>query len=216
MRSDPHRHRAQGGFALVLALWAVAIVFALAATFDRYTASRVEQATAIRDRLADRLDLHSTRTTVLYLLGTRRFTLAGLRTAREIEAEAPGRAMGQVQIDPTGDEIALDGRSYHGIGRVRFALQDRNGMIALNAESTARLEGLLGAFGADPQTQGRLLDALADYRDANALKRLNGAEREEYVAAGLEPPPNRNLRNRSTGVRGATASAMASSGVATL
>lgn len=193
MRSEPRRRRTQGGFALVLALWAVAIVFALAATFDRYTASRVEQATAIRDRLADRLDLHSTRATLLYLLGTRRFTLAGLRTTREAEAEEPGAAMGQVRIDPLGDEIALDGRSYHGIGRVLFAVQDRNGMIALNAESTERLESLLAAFGADPKTQGMLLDALADYRDANALKRLNGAEREEYLVAGLEPPPNRNL-----------------------
>lgn len=193
MRCEPRARRAQGGFALVLALWAIAIVFALAATFDRYTASRVEQATAIRDRLAERLDLHSTRATLLYLLGTRRFTLAGLRSSREPDAEEPGAVMGQVRVEPLGDELALDGRSYHGIGNVLFALQDRNGMIALNAESTARLEGLLTAFGADPRTQGMLLDALADYRDTNALKRLNGAEREEYLAAGLAPPPDRNL-----------------------
>ena len=33
-----------------------------------------------------------------------------------------------------------------------------------------------------------LIDTLADYRDENALRRLNGAEAEEYNAKRLDPP----------------------------
>ncbi len=178
----------------MLALGAMVVVLALAASLDVYVSARVAQATLIRERLQDSLDAYSTRATVLFLLGTQRLTRAGLTTTEEPLAEA-GETIGELRIDPVGGEIALDGRVYAGMGRVLFSLQDESGMVALNTETPARLEGLLARFDETEGVVAALLDTLADYRDANSLKRLNGAERAEYAAAGLAPPADHNLRS---------------------
>jgi general secretion pathway protein K len=170
------------------------VVLSLAAALDAYVSARVQQATLIRARLQDSLDAYSTRATVLFLLGTQRFTRAGLTTTEEPLAEA-GEATGELRIDPVGGEIALDGSPYAGMGRVRFSLQDEAGMVALNSQTPERLEGLLGRFDDAEASVAALLDTLADYRDSNRVRRLNGAEREEYAAAGLAPPSDRNLRS---------------------
>jgi general secretion pathway protein K len=178
----------------MLALGAMVVVLGLAAALDAYVSARVEQATLIRARLQDSLDAYSTRATVFFLLGTQRFTRAGLTTAEEPLAEA-GDTAGALRIDPVGGELYLDGRVYAGMGRVRFALQDEAGMVALNSASPQRLEGLLTRFDDTEGSVATLLDTLEDYRDGNTLKRLNGAEREEYAAAGLPPPSDRDLRS---------------------
>lgn len=190
-RPAPRRQR---GFALMLALGAMAIVLSLAAALDAYVSSRVEQATLIRARLRDNLDMYSTRATVLFLLGTQRYTRAGLTTTEEPEARG-GDTIGELRIDPVGGEILLDGTAYAGVGRTRFALQDDTGMIPLNSESAAQLTDLVGRVDATEGVAAALGDALADYRDNNTTKRLNGAERPEYLAAGLRPPANANLRS---------------------
>jgi len=185
--------RRNGGFALVLSLWAVLVVLVLAGVLDSYVSSRLEQAQAIRLRLQDELDLYSTRSTVLYLLGTQRFTRAGLTTSTQEPGELE-RTASDLRIDPVGGEITLDGSAYAGLGRTRFALQDEAGLISLNSESQQSLESLLLEFGTEATLGSRLLDALADYRDANGLARLNGAEDAEYAAAGESPPANADLR----------------------
>ena len=178
----------------MLALGAMVVVLALAAAFDAWVSARVEQATLIRARLQDRLDAYSTRSTVLFLLATQRFTRAGLTTAEEPPADTDD-TVGTLRIDPVGGEIALDGTAYAGMGRVVFALQDEAGLVALNSDTPERLEGLIARFDDTEGSVATLLDALADYRDGNSLKRLNGAERDDYTAAGLPPPANGDLRS---------------------
>lgn len=186
--------RGAGGFALVLCLWAVAIVLLLAAALDRYVAARVEQARAIRERLQAELDVYSTQNTVLYLLGTQRFTRAGLTTDRTERTGPSGAAVeGSLRVDPVGGELALDGSPYRGLGGARFSLQDETGLIALNSAEQDQLGALLAAFGAEGGTAARLLDTLGDYRDTDELARLNGAEAEQYETAGEAPPANRDL-----------------------
>jgi len=193
MRTErPAGRSAPRGFALVLALWTIVIVLALAAALDAWVESRVTQARLIRERVQDELDAYSTRETVLYVLGTQRYTRAGLTTDEGAELEVVDER-DELRIDPVGDEIALDGTPYRGIGRIRFALQDQSGLIALNGGEGAALGALLGTFSDDEIEVHTLLDALADYRDGNSLRRLNGAERDEYLALGLAPPPNRDL-----------------------
>lgn len=195
-RQRPVRRAAPArGFALVLCLWAVVIVLLLAAALDRYVGARVAQAQAIRARVQDELDAYSTRHTLLYLLATQRCTLAGLSTqATEL---APGPAGGNESVDldttPVGGEIALDGSAYRGLGRIRFALQDEAGLVTLNSDAQGPLRALLASFGAEDAESVRLLDALADYRDRNSLSRVNGAEAEQYAAAGEPAPANRPL-----------------------
>ncbi|GGO80146.1 hypothetical protein GCM10011348_16200 [Marinobacterium nitratireducens] len=69
---------------------------------------------------------------------------------------------------------------------VWVALQDESGKIDLNAAPVELLTGLfLAAGAAGPQAEA-LADAILDYRDEDDLRRLNGAEDDDYLAVGRE------------------------------
>lgn len=56
--------------------------------------------------------------------------------------------------------------------------------IDLNRASPQVLAALLTALGADEEPAGQIADAIADWRDEDDLKLLNGAEDPDYEAAG--------------------------------
>jgi general secretion pathway protein K len=67
---------------------------------------------------------------------------------------------------------------------------DETAKIDLNAANDVLLRGLFAAIGgADADTAGRLAEALMDWRDADDLRRPNGAETADYTAAGAKTPP---------------------------
>jgi general secretion pathway protein K len=67
---------------------------------------------------------------------------------------------------------------------------DESGNIDLNAASEVLLRGLFQtAGGVDADTAARLVDAIGDWKDADDLRRPNGAEAPEYQAAGLSYKP---------------------------
>ena len=67
---------------------------------------------------------------------------------------------------------------------------DESGKIDLNTASDALLKNLFQtAAGADPDTAARLVDAIGDWKDADDLRRPQGAEAPEYQAAGLSYKP---------------------------
>jgi general secretion pathway protein K len=67
---------------------------------------------------------------------------------------------------------------------------DESGKIDLNTASDPLLKGLLlTAGGQDDDAAARLVDAIDDWKDADDLRRPNGAEAPEYQAAGLSYKP---------------------------
>jgi general secretion pathway protein K len=69
----------------------------------------------------------------------------------------------------------------------RFAVSaiDESGKIDLNTAPDALLKGLLMTAGElDEPSAARLVDAIADWKDADDLRRPNGAEAADYRAAG--------------------------------
>jgi len=67
---------------------------------------------------------------------------------------------------------------------------DESAKIDLNAAPDALLKGLLEhVAGTDPQATASITDAILDWRDADDLKRPNGAEEADYRAAGLKQKP---------------------------
>ena len=67
---------------------------------------------------------------------------------------------------------------------------DESGKIDLNTASDALLKNLFQtAAGADADTATRLVDAIGDWKDADDLKRPQGAEAADYKAAGLSYTP---------------------------
>ncbi len=77
-------------------------------------------------------------------------------------------------------------------GEVALAIvaTDESAKIDINTAPDALVTGLMvNVGGADPDTAARLLDAIADWKDADDLKRPNGAEAPDYQAAGLKYTP---------------------------
>lgn len=74
---------------------------------------------------------------------------------------------------------------------VQVAISDEQGKIDVNKANPLLLEGLFLAAGVSQDEALALADAVQDWRDTDELRRLHGAEREEYLAAGLPGPANR-------------------------
>jgi general secretion pathway protein K len=75
-------------------------------------------------------------------------------------------------------ESTLDGAT------LRVSIQDETGKIDLNMASDALLHGLFKSVGLTEDESAALLDAVLDWRDADKLKRLHGAEEDDYRSAG--------------------------------
>ena len=76
---------------------------------------------------------------------------------------------------------------------VHFSIQGELGKVNLNQAPQALLVSLFGLAGVDPATAQSLADAVADFRDEDNLKRLNGAEEADYRIAGLGWGPKNAL-----------------------
>jgi type II secretory pathway component PulK len=181
------------GFILASVLWTLAIVLIIAGVFHSYVQRKLEVATQAKQHLQQTLDGRSTEQTLLYLLVTSRMTLAGM-TLTPLDAQRQNDENFSV-VAPIGDEIRLDGTIYQGIGDTLFSLQDTAGLIAFNISTPTDLEKLLTTFEPDAAIRSRLIASLQDYIDEDDLVRLGGAESSDYVAEGMEPPPNEYLRS---------------------
>lgn len=81
-----------------------------------------------------------------------------------------------------------------GAARLAVTITDEGGKIDLNAADPQLLRNLFISRGLDESAADSLIDSLADWRDPDSLKRLHGAEKEDYIAAGLKyGPANSNL-----------------------
>jgi general secretion pathway protein K len=189
--------RRRGGFALVAALW---LLIALsAAGLDAALRSQSQRLAA-----ANRLD--ASRAQEAALAGgdyaRSRLTAALLERAEELRAEAArrgvtqqrGRVPGMSQEDPwrAPGELVPQGML---LGDAEFLLdvRDTGERLHLNTATEEMLRQFLSeGLRIDFAWADRVTQAVLDWRDEDDLPRLNGAERDEYVAAGAAVlPPNR-------------------------
>jgi general secretion pathway protein K len=127
-------------------------------------------------------------------------TRSGARVARNTADNAAVRAAADAGIqrailDLISSPKATDTRHFRADGTVyswRFAhclvhlsVHDERGKIDLNQAPEALLAGLIESVGVDRERAQALADAIADFRDADNLRRLNGAEEADYRAAGV-------------------------------
>lgn len=73
--------------------------------------------------------------------------------------------------------------------QIQVTLRDESARIDLNTADEALLKGLLLSLGEEADSAARLVDAIADWRDADELIRPQGAERDQYEAAGYDYIP---------------------------
>jgi general secretion pathway protein K len=124
-------------------------------------------------------------------------THAELQLARNMKEAAAARALAdggvflaiphlldpsqETQWRPDGQERLVE----FGGGTIAIVLLDEAGKIGINTTSDEILAGLLAVLGVGPELSTHLVDAIADWKDEDDLRRLNGAERDDYRRAGL-------------------------------
>jgi general secretion pathway protein K len=153
-------HRRQRGLALVLVLWVVVLLSLLAAS-----------------------TLDTARTNVNLA-----FNLAeGARA--ELMAEAAGNLAIYALLngDPTQDGWQSDGSIYawrDDDAELRVRVTEEGGRLDINEASPRLIASFMEAAGLERHEAERIADSLADFRDPDDDRRLNGAEDSDYEAAG--------------------------------
>ncbi len=96
-------------------------------------------------------------------------------------------AIWSLTLPPEENWLADSSMHYLELNKTEIgvALQDENGKLDLNHVTYERLVALFEAAEIDEETSTPLIDAIIDWRDADDLKRLNGAEDDDYLEAGL-------------------------------
>ena len=85
-----------------------------------------------------------------------------------------------------GDKLSLlDSSLRIGSATVNTEVRDERGKIDLNAAPDVLIRGLIQAAGVEMDEASRLTDAILDWRDADSLRRLHGAEDADYRLADL-------------------------------
>lgn len=158
-----HRQR---GIVLVMVLWVITLLSVMAASFSYSMRSETTLAS------------HS----------------MGRAQARALAEAGVNYAVLNMLSNSAAQAWPADGsvRDWQfGGGQLRIAIADVGGKIDLNRADRQLLRGLLATAGGVPEEAlDALLDAIQDWRDADDARLLNGAEAEDYLAAGLAPPKN--------------------------
>jgi general secretion pathway protein K len=159
------RFASQHGLALVIVLWIVTLLTVIATSF-----------------------LYAMRTDVKVV------TNGMSRAKAEAAAEAAiHRALFDLYKPATvNDRWLADGVAHewrYGEADVKVAMVDESGKIDINVVSDQLMRGVLVAQGLSDDDAAALVDAMADWRDQDNLKRLRGAEEAEYVAARRKYKP---------------------------
>jgi len=156
---------AQSGIALVLALWLTVLLTVLASGF---AFSMRTEALAVRNAVS-------------------------LAQARAIADGAVERTAYELMRPQIADVWKPDGQPHRfidGEATVTVTAVDEAAKIDMNSAPDPLLKNLLIVIGGlDEATAGNLVDAIADWRDPDDLRRGNGAELPEYRAANLKYGP---------------------------
>lgn len=171
---------AERGFVLVATVWVLAALVLLADYVDSVVSADRQRARLAKEALQDDLDARGTEATLLYLLATGRMNHRGLLL------ETPGETP---PGPPRRNVITASGEPYAGLGRIRFSLQDEAGLASVNKPGPLYRAALRHA-GVTAADLAGLMPRLRDYIDRDETLAVSGAERADYLAAGLPPPAN--------------------------
>lgn len=154
----------QGGIALIIVLWLLVLITILIGTF------------AVLAR-SENLEARSA------------FDIVRARAAAEAGMH---RAAFEMRNPDLETRWTADGRLYRfqlGDAEVAVGIIDETGKVDINSASGEDLVRLFEAQGVEPDRALELSEAVQDWRDGDNIPRPNGAEAEDYDAAGYGYPP---------------------------
>lgn len=162
------------GFALLLVMWIIAILMVIVLSFSFTTRVETSSTMQFKDMTEKKF-----------------IAEAGLQRAIfEIfyfmykNGSLSGGAQGNLIVDET-DTWRTDGRYYEGKikdGTYFVSIIDEQGKIDLNTAPEMVLKNLFKNMGVDDQEADSIVDSIMDWKDADDLHRLNGAESDYYMS----------------------------------
>lgn len=137
---------------------------------------------------------------------TRAELLIAGNLASTVKAEAAAdagvhKAIYELVTRPSSDPLRwkADGALHQwqfGEASVLIRIIDESARFDINANQEALLHSLFLSLGVSETESQALVDAILDWRDGDDFRRLHGAEREDYLAAGLTyGPANANFES---------------------
>jgi len=161
---------AEKGIALLMVLWVLTILMVLVLSFSFMT----------------RTDTYAT---LSFMEGTERKLLAEAGIERGILELFYRNANKDQAVTLEGHEVwRIDGRSYKdqmGGGEYSVRIVDESGKININTLSDTNsdiLRNLLKNLGVPEEEANTIVDSILDWKDADDLHHLNGAEDEYYMS----------------------------------
>jgi len=153
------------GIALVLVIWVVTLLMAIAGAF----------------LYAMRTDARAARNAALIARG------------EALAQAAVSRAVIELFKPQEGPEVwRREGEVRHWVfdrARVSIRLSNESAKIDVNTANNELLKGLFRYAGMGEDDAAKLLDAVLDWRDTDSLRRPLGAEESEYAQAGYKGRP---------------------------
>ena len=150
----------QNGMALIVVLWLVVLLSVMAAGHSR----NVHTDTTLAAR-----QVQSAKARALAEAGINHVILEMLAADSVRKLRTDG-SLFDIRI---GDDV------------VTIAIREASGLVDLNAADPELLDAALGACNVGESARRELVDAILDWRDGDDLRRLNGVEDDDYVAAGV-------------------------------
>jgi len=162
--------RRKRGIALIIVLWVTALLIVILLSFSVMARTEVFSTITFKEQMINK-----------YLAE------AGMqRAVMEIFYQNVNK---NNQITFAGEEIyRADGTFYHGemgTGYYKISINDESGKININTltdSSGIILNNLLVNSGVDHETADTIVDSILDWKDADNLTRLHGAEDDYYMS----------------------------------
>ena len=168
--------RERRGFALIAAIWLMVALSALGlevatlAHSRRLSAANAIEAERARGAADAGIEHARARLTRLLAFDTRQDSSGSRDPWRRFDLALP-------------DTISLGDARYH------VELADANARVNVNLAGENQLRRLFAGLRIDAGVADRVAQAIADWRDADDLPHLRGAERSAYLTAGLRTIP---------------------------
>lgn len=152
------------GFALVMVLWGVALLSLLAAGLESAA-------------MTARRESHD------HLAAIAASALAEAGTNQAIGMLLDRRFAARPKVDGSAFALSFAGHA------IAVSVQDEGGKVDINLADGPVLTRLLQGVGLSAEQASAMSDRIQDWRDPDDLKRENGAEADDYAAAGTEYRP---------------------------
>jgi general secretion pathway protein K len=172
-------HNNQKGAALLAVLVVAVIMVVLMGVASTMLESRLSLAQDAKQQFTDQVKVYAKQNELVYLLATQRVTAAGVSKGRNIEGFLKNNEDNWL-LPIIGDEIRADGYLNKETSGLIYSIQNEDGLIPINSAGQYWLNAWLKAKRVNSRVRAQYADGLADYADADNLRRPAGAEQLDY------------------------------------